>query len=193
MNLGIWPARPNRNGPGWAAAGGSGAGFTLLEMLVVLFIAALLITLAVPRFEAGDHEAMRRSALRFRNMLLWIRDQGAYTGGVYRLQLDWLHGRYYCEKRQGEQFVPVTDPLVQPVTIHPDVGRMRWIPGSAAEGVANTVTIPFSTLGPEWPVMVRFESSDGRGYTVSYRSEWPKPRIEEGLQTWREADDAGWK
>ena len=160
-------------------------GFSLLEVMITLFLVTILVGLVIPRLGLGQLESMRLTANRFRNVLLWLRDQGSFGSAEYRLRLDPNRGRYFCEVRQGETFVPVDDPLLQPGVLNPTMGRMIWQPDKANLSDLNEVLIRFTPFGPERPIMVQFVDREATaGYTVSYRPEWTEPRVEQGLLAW---------
>ena len=164
---------------------GRGSGFTLIEMLVVLFLALLLVGLAVPRLGLDDLDRVRGAALRFRNVLQWLSDQATFGDGEYRLRLDIRKQSYHCERRLGPAFVPVTDPLLQPGRVLPAWGRIAWVPYDNGLSDADEVAVAFSPLGPEQPIMVHFSTPEGdAGFTVSFRPEWPAPRLTGGLLAW---------
>ena len=182
LNLGIWKRRSN------FCLRGCQAGFTLLEMLVTLFIVTLLVTLVVPRLGQSDLETMRLAGMRFRNVLQWLLDRAAYTGGAYRLHLDFAAQRYWCEVRRGTTFSPVSDPLLRAEHLMPSQGRMVWVPYNNGIPDADDVVVPFSSFGPDRPILVRFVGPNSEGYSVSLRPEWWAPRLAEGLLAWDETE-----
>ncbi len=168
-------------------------GFTLIEILVVLFMALLLVGLVVPHLGGEQPQRLRETALRFRNVLHWLRDQATYGEGEYRLRLDLREQSYHCERRLGEEWRPVADPLLRPGRMDPAHGRMVWVPYDNEIADADEVSVVFSLLGPERPLLVRFHTAEETGYTVSFRPEWSRPRLTVGLLAW--GDDrlrSGW-
>lgn len=186
LNPGTWTLRHSlgrsRHG------GASWAGFTLLEVLVTLFIITLLVGLVVPRMGQSNRDAMRVAGMRFRNVLQWVQDRATYTGVAYRLHLDLVGQRYWCEWRNGEVFAPVSDPLLRMVPLDPAHGRMMWVPYGDDLPDLDEVVVSFSSYGPDRPIMVRFVGMEGEGYSVSLRPEWWMPRLSKGLLVW---DDMG--
>ena len=160
------------------------AGFTLIEMLVTLFIITLLVGLVVPRLGLDDLDSVRMKAMRFRNVLRWLQDQATYTGGHYRLHMDFTEQRYWCEILNGTTYFPVEDPLLRSGSLQTDQIRMVWVPYNSGITDADEVLLPFTPVGPEQPVMVQFVGLDGLGYSVSLRPEWWTPRLQEGLLQW---------
>ncbi|MEO5347003.1 MAG: type II secretion system GspH family protein [Magnetococcus sp. YQC-9] len=160
-------------------------GFTLLEVMITLFLVSILISLVVPHLGPGKLEGLRTSANRFRNVLIWLRDQSASGLAQYRLRLDLAQGTYHCEVRGKEGFLPVSDPLLAPGTLSPADGRFLWIPDKSDLGELSEIAIPFTRFGPAKPILVQFAATkEPEGFTVSFRPEWSQPRLESGLKTW---------
>ena len=175
LNLGRWN-RPPKGNPLW--------GFTLIEVMITLFIISMLVGLVVPNLRMNDQESIRLAALRLRSVLHWLQEQSTYTGEEYRLHMDFAKQRYWCELRNGEIFVPVTDPLLRMEVLNPSQGRMVWVPYDNGIADADEVLVPFSTFGPDRPIMVRFVGEEEGGYTVFLRPEWWAPRMAEGILAW---------
>ncbi|MBF0262342.1 MAG: type II secretion system protein [Magnetococcales bacterium] len=160
-------------------------GFTLLEVMVTLFLVSILLSLVIPHLAPGKLEGLRLSASRFRHVLIWLRDQGASGLADYRLRLDLTQGSYHPEVRDGENYLPVADPLLAPGRVDPGVGRLVWIPDKSDLGELSDLAIPFTRFGPVKALLVQFVSNtEPNGFTVSYRPEWSHPRLEAGLKRW---------
>ncbi|MEO5333896.1 MAG: prepilin-type N-terminal cleavage/methylation domain-containing protein [Magnetococcus sp. YQC-5] len=161
------------------------AGFSLLEVMVTLFLITILMGLVMPHLGLGQLESMRSAANRFRNVLIWLRDQSSYGVAEYRLRLDLPRATYHCEVLRDETFVPVEDPLLQAGVVHADLGKLIWMPDKTDLPDLSEVLVRFTPFGPERPIMVQFAASSAPGgFTVSYRPEWSKPRVEQGLLEW---------
>ncbi|MBF0295206.1 MAG: type II secretion system protein [Magnetococcales bacterium] len=161
------------------------AGFTLLEVMVTLFVISILMALVMPRLAIDQLEPARAAAMRMRNVLIWLRDQAASGNDEYRLRLIPGQGFYASEVLRGDTFVPVDDPLLQPTVIDPDQASLSWQPPPGETGGADETAIRFTPFGPERAILIRFATrAKGEGYTVSYRPEWGKPRLEAGLGAW---------
>ncbi|MBF0135335.1 MAG: prepilin-type N-terminal cleavage/methylation domain-containing protein [Magnetococcus sp. DMHC-1] len=161
-------------------------GFSLLEVMVTLFLVTILMGLVVPHLGSDQQESLRSAANRFRQVLIWLRDQGSFGLSEYRLRLDLSRNMYFCEQRLNDRFVPVDDPLLQSGVLDPAVGRMAWQPDMTDLPDLNEIIVRFSRFGPEKPIMVQFVDHDATiGFTVSYRPEWSKPRLEAGQLGWK--------
>ncbi|MBF0190899.1 MAG: prepilin-type N-terminal cleavage/methylation domain-containing protein [Magnetococcales bacterium] len=161
-------------------------GFTLLEVMITLFLITILTGLVIPYLGPGKLDGLRASANRFRQVLIWLRDQGASGLAEYRLRLEPAQGWYHVEVLDQENFVPVADPLLKPGLLHPADGQLRWQPDQADLSDPSEVTVGFTRFGPERAIQVQFTTRDGKeGFTVSYRPEWSQPRLEAGLLSWK--------
>ncbi len=74
------------------------AGFTLIEMVVVLLLAALVITLAVPQFKARTDADLKHSALKLAATIEYTFNQAAFRRETYRLHYDLGSSRYWLDK-----------------------------------------------------------------------------------------------
>ncbi|MBF0147675.1 MAG: prepilin-type N-terminal cleavage/methylation domain-containing protein [Magnetococcales bacterium] len=165
---------------GWVGRDRSAEAFTLIEMMVTLLLVSLLLGLVIPRLGSDQQEFLRLSAIRFRNVLIWLRDQGSFGPSEVRLRLDPIHNTYFCEMNREGRFVPVEDPLLQHGSLHPVRGRIIWLQDSPmGKPDLDEVIVRFTRFGPERPIMVQFVNQEATlGYTVSYRPEWSGPHLE---------------
>jgi len=72
-------------------------GFTLIEMAVVLLLAALLITLAVPQFKARTDADLKHSALKLAATIEYTFHQAAFRRETFRLHYDLDRSRYWLD------------------------------------------------------------------------------------------------
>ncbi|MBF0341042.1 MAG: prepilin-type N-terminal cleavage/methylation domain-containing protein [Magnetococcales bacterium] len=160
-------------------------GFTLLEVMITLFLVTILLGLAIPNLAPGRLEGLRASANRFRNVLMWLRDQGSSGMAEYRLRLEPARGFYYCEVLEEKTYVPVADPLLKPGHLDPLDGRLIWQADKSDLADMDELSISFNRFGPTRAILVQFAAREkNEGFTVSYRPEWSQPRLEPGLLTW---------
>ena len=81
-----------------AASGRSSAGFTLIEILVVMVLIAIVVSLATVRFQRDDRQILRDEALRLASLLTHARDEAITTG----VALGWqTNGSGYRFMRRG--------------------------------------------------------------------------------------------
>ncbi|MCM0080127.1 prepilin-type N-terminal cleavage/methylation domain-containing protein [Geomonas sp. Red32] len=64
------------------------AGFTLIEMVVVILIVALAAAVVVPRLPAPEGTRLKNSARNLASGIRFLNDQAIVTKGIYRLHLN---------------------------------------------------------------------------------------------------------
>jgi prepilin-type N-terminal cleavage/methylation domain-containing protein len=133
------------------AAGRAGqAGFTLIEIGVVLLVIGIVIGMVVPRFRDNSHAelvaASRKLALTFR----FLRHEAILNGRTYRLNYDIDQQRYWitsADEIDGEAAFQREDGLLaRDVVLTPPVGIsdivLPLVGGKLQEGFAYTHFYP---------------------------------------------------
>jgi len=77
--------------------GDSAAGFTLMEVMVVLVIVALVTILSVAGLRSFAKTDLRSTAARMAGSIRYLFDRASTTGKVHRLVLDFDNGKYWAE------------------------------------------------------------------------------------------------
>lgn len=100
-------------------------GFTLLELVVVLFIVGLLLTVARPRFTALTSARLEASARRLAALVRYLNGEAVFRGQLYRLHYDLDHHTYWvtvlAASQEAAEFVSDESPLSRPVHLSPAV------------------------------------------------------------------------
>ena len=120
--------------------------FTLLELVVVLFLLALFATLTVPRLQAFLSAGNTDKAIRqIRSLALYLSQMAVSRRAVYRLNYDLKEGRCWVSRRseQGE-FIEEREMLSRPVYLPHGVRFIDVITprGMQKEGTAYTEFFP---------------------------------------------------
>ena len=114
------------------------AGFTLVELLVVLAILALLLTLAVPRYFAGIERAKEATLRQDLNLIRESIDKFYADNGVYPKDLEDLVERKYIRKLPVDPITERTDTWLITSPELPLEGQVYEInsgaPGTAKDG-----------------------------------------------------------
>ncbi|MFC4159567.1 type II secretion system minor pseudopilin GspH [Chitinimonas lacunae] len=132
---------PRRRGP---------AGFTLIEVLVVLVIVGVIVTLAAVRFGESDGSRLGREAERLAALLEVASDEAIASGTTLGWRPDGRGYRFW--KRQGNTWLPLDDnetlrPRELPEGMLIDEVRVNLVPLADEERVAfapSGVNAPFS-------------------------------------------------
>jgi general secretion pathway protein H len=82
------------------------AGFTLLEMMIVLALVALLTGSVVIGFRAFTKSELRGSSAKLAGAIRYLFDRASATGKMHRLVLDFDEGKYWAEASDDRFFAP---------------------------------------------------------------------------------------
>jgi prepilin-type N-terminal cleavage/methylation domain-containing protein len=101
------------------------AGFTLLELSLVLFILGLLVTVLLPRFGDMGSAQLESSARRLAALARYLNGEAAFSGQVYRIRYDLGEQTYAVQvlvpSREATEFVADPSPMSQPVKLPPGI------------------------------------------------------------------------
>ncbi len=124
------------------------AGFTLVELALVLAILAVLASLAVPVVSRISMTSLDAEARRLAAVIAYLHDEAALRGRIYRLTLD-LDGRSYgvaVEEPETGEFVsprsaPGWDPYAPAERLLGDDVRIATVETGSEVHTAGVVTI----------------------------------------------------
>ncbi|GIW43005.1 MAG: hypothetical protein KatS3mg077_0287 [Candidatus Binatia bacterium] len=100
----------------------SSAGFTLLELSLVLLLLSVLLVVVVPRFRDRDRAELLAHAQRLQLVFRFLRNQAVFSGVTYRLHFDLDQQRYWAALDEAgamdlNQFVSEVGSLARGVTL----------------------------------------------------------------------------
>lgn len=159
------------------------AGFTLLELSVVIFILGLLVTLALPRFGSIGRARLEASAKRLASLVRYLGSEAAFKSQLYRLHYDLDEHTYWVsvfaagQNQQNQQnqidqqaraeFIDDPDPLAQPVRLPPTISFADVrVPGIGRVSRGNVYT-HFYPQGYTDPTVIHLRDQEARVMTVS--------------------------
>jgi prepilin-type N-terminal cleavage/methylation domain-containing protein len=160
------------------------AGFTLLELAVVLLIVGLLITVAVPRFPDLTGARLESSARRLAALVRYLSGEAAFRSHLYRLHYDLDQQSYWVTVlttvQDTAEFIVDEAPLSRPVQLPPsimfadvrvpDVGRVN-------RGQVYTHFYPHGYIDP---TVIHLRDQSSRVLTVVIPPLTGEARIYEG-------------
>lgn len=111
------------------------AGFTLVELMVVLAVMGLLAGVAVWRWPAGDGQ-VRADAVALSSRIAAARDQAILSGRPLALELDSAGYRFVARGAEGWQ--PVAEPALR---------ERRWSNGVRPGNGAAIARLGFDSVG----------------------------------------------
>ncbi|MBI1814184.1 MAG: GspH/FimT family pseudopilin [Deltaproteobacteria bacterium] len=106
------------------------AGFTLIEISLVLLIIAIMVALAVPRLRSASGAELKREARQLTNTFRFLRSEAILNGQIYQLRYDLGRERYWVTVGDptGEAGLGTADdledlgPLARSVTLTSPIG-----------------------------------------------------------------------
>jgi prepilin-type N-terminal cleavage/methylation domain-containing protein len=162
----------------------SSAGFTLIELSLVLFIIGLLVTVLLPRF--GDIGAARveSSARRLAALVRYVNGEAAFSGQVYRIRYDLGEQSYAVQvlvpSRGTAEFVADSSPMSQPVRFPSGVTFADVRVAQAGRINSGQVFTHFYPHGYVDPTVVHLQDQRARMMTVIIPPITGEARVYEG-------------
>lgn len=139
------PALPKAQNPQLAA------GFTLIEILVVMVIIGVIVTLAAVRFGGNDVDTLQQEAERMSLLLETARDEAIAGGNLLGLAPS-AHGYRFMKQDATAHWVPLDDnEVLRPRTLpdmvsleNPRVNLQPLLPDTYVAFSPSGVNAPFS-------------------------------------------------
>lgn len=125
------------------------AGFTLLEMVVAVFIISLFAAMVIPSFYAGGESRLKEDARKTASLLRYLSDSAIYSKDTYPLTFDLQDHRLSWRGPDGEKTEEMKS--LAAVTL-PSKGEVRQ----------GTVKVFFGPLGlsENLAVLLRYEDNE---------------------------------
>jgi general secretion pathway protein H len=159
------------------------AGFTLLELVLVIFIIGMVTALVFPKFRnlgGGDVKVEARTLI---GRIQGLYNEATFTRHTHRLVYDLDTQRYWGEvkpKEGGDEFTEVDPTFMAPVTLPTGVTLKDVVTeraGKRQEGKAYTYFLP---LGRAEVTTIHLEEKDGAELTLQVNPLTGKVRVEKG-------------
>jgi prepilin-type N-terminal cleavage/methylation domain-containing protein len=131
--------------------------FTLIELIIVLFILSLTTALIIPNLWETGEIGLRSEAKRIGNTLRYIYDEAAGKKQTYTLEIDLDARSWGFECESGSRKFEMKEGILFRDVIIPSLGRIT----------TGKVRLPFGPLGPEEPITLHV-LRDGAEYTVTF-------------------------
>jgi general secretion pathway protein H len=145
------------------------AGFTLLELIVVIFIISLSLTLTMPSFWSSDRNDLKKDARKLSSTLRYIYDESVGKKNVYTFFVD-LESRTwgFSGETESRSFKIRGDTLIQDVVV-PSHGEVSQ----------GELSILFGPMGTGEPITIHLQKGDSV-YTVMFNHISGRTKILEG-------------
>ena len=138
------------------------AGFTLVEVMVVVLLIAILTAMAAPRFRrAFEHLRAREHAEDLAGMMRYAWERARTQGVRCRVRLDGERRRVWVEREiapRADRFVPVEGPFGRRRCLR---GRLSMVPGGD--------TMTFYADGRTSPSEIRLRDPSGTIYVITVK------------------------
>jgi type II secretion system protein H len=167
------------------------AGFTLLEILLVVAIAALVVGVVVPQLTNLGGLELKQAARRLAGAARYAGDQAAVRKATHRIVFDLEARRYQVQYLDQDTWRPDPATLGGLVQLPPEVRvvsvetRARGRKAAAADGEAFVVFYP---KGYAERATIQLGRGETSVYTVEVRAFDPRPRVHAGPLALEDAD-----
>lgn len=139
----------------------AGAGFTLVEILVVLVVIAIGVTIAAVAFDGGDRDRANREARRFAAALEHAAARAQARAETLGASADESAWRFWRRDDDSGRWQPLDDDGVLASRSLP--AAMRVAPTSyAGRSVPPDTIVPFRPTGRNEPFTFELQSRDAR-------------------------------
>jgi general secretion pathway protein H len=158
------------------------AGFTLIEMMVVIVIIAICAAVVIPRLPSPEGSRLKSSARNLASGIRFLNDQAVITKGIYRLKLNLTENSTSIVKlsANGDELPPddqfMNRKLVEEGIGIEDVTLPRL--GTVSEGV---VEIPFGPGGIQDGLTIHLKGGAQHFTIIAYPS-GGRVKVLEGYQ-----------
>lgn len=145
------------------------SGFTLLELIVVIFIISLTLTLTMPSFWNSDRNDLKKDARRLSSTLRYLYDESVGKKSVYTFFID-LESRTwgFAGKRESRSFKIRGEARIQDVVVP-----------SHGEVTQGELSILFGPTGTGEPITIHLQKGEAE-YTVMFNHISGRTKIHEG-------------
>lgn len=145
------------------------SGFTLLELVIVIFIISLITALIMPSFLDSPDKALRSEARHISNTMRYVYDEATVRKETYLFSIYPENGSWgFKGDKEAKTFKIRGDVKFKDVFI-PSIG----------EFTRKEVRISFGPLGPDEPIVLHL-TNNGKDFTIIFNNLNGRSRILEG-------------
>jgi general secretion pathway protein H len=160
------------------------AGFTLLELAVVLFIVGLLMTIAIPHLGNTSNARLEATARRLAATVRYLSGEAALRNRPYRLNYDLDQHTYWITTlvttQDHAEFRNDLSPLSRPVQLPPSITFADIQTSGVGRISTGRLSTHFQPQGYADPTIIHLRNQQSRTITVLIPALTGEARIYEG-------------
>ena len=144
-------------------------GFTLIEIVVVIFLVGVFFLVAIPKFKDITEVNIKSASRRLTGTIRYLYSEAVFKKRVYKLVFDIDTSEYWVEVIEGNEFVAPADTFLQrkrlPVGVFfKDITTQRSL-GKTEKGSGEFIL--FMPTGFVEPAVIHLATEDGQAYTLA--------------------------
>ncbi len=144
-------------------------GFTLVELIIVIFIISLTTALVMPNLWDTGERALKSEAKRISNTLMYIYDEAAGKKQTYTLKIDFNTDSFSYEGEKESRSFKMKDNIRFKDIVIPSLGEVS----------IGEVIYQFGPMGPEEPITLHLIKEDNE-FTIMFNHINGRAKIREG-------------
>lgn len=148
------------------------AGFTLIELIIVIFIISLSSAIILPNLWDTGERSVKSEAKRLSSTLRYIYDEAVGKKMIYLMIINLDTDSWGFESENEARDFKLKDHVVFKDIAVPSLGEMT----------AGEITLKFGPLGPEEPVILHLQKNKA-DYTVIFNHINGRVKIQEGYKS----------
>ena len=145
--------------------------FTLIELIIVIFIISLTTALIAPNLWDNGETALRSEAKRIANTLRYIYDEAAGKKRTFTLKVNINEGSWGFESEKESRGFKLKEDIVFRDIMIPSLGMIT----------AGEAVLPFGPLGPEEPITLHLLKNELE-YTITFNHLNGRVKVYEGYR-----------
>jgi len=153
--------------------------FTLIELVIVIFIISLTTALIMPNLWDTEKRAVKSEAKRVGNTMRYIYDEAAGKKRDYLIKINLDDGSWGYESETVSRVFKMNGDVMFRDVVVPSLGEVSL----------GEIALKFGPTGPEEPVILHL-MKDEVEYTVMFNHMNGRAKVYEGYKLWeQEAED----
>ena len=144
-------------------------GFTLIEILIVVFILSSFLLVAIPRLDNFTEGNIKSGSRNLSTTIRYLYSEAAFKKKIHKLAFDIDNREYWVEVLEVDEYIVSPDPFVKKRKLpdnvfFKDIVTQRSL-GLSTEGKDEFIL--FLPSGFVEPVVIHLESDSGDIYTLA--------------------------